>query len=117
MSSHNIKKPNGGVTMRRVMEQPDPNENLLERVLARDNVQKAWKRVKANNGVPGIDSMSIDDFPEFARTQWGGIREALLAGTYLPSPVKRVEIPKPTGGKRPLGIPTVTSYCTSYFRV
>jgi RNA-directed DNA polymerase len=107
MSSHNIKKPNGGVTMRRVMEQPDPNENLLERVLSRDNMQKAWKRVKANNGVPGMDNMSIDDFPEFARAQWDRIRESLLAGTYQPFPVKRVEIPKPTGGKRPLGIPTV----------
>ena len=107
MSSHNIKKPNGGVTMRRVMEQPDPNENLLERVLSRDNVQKAWKRVKANKGVPGIDRMSIEDFPEFARAQWDNIRDSLMAGTYQPSPVKRVEIPKPTGGKRPLGIPTV----------
>jgi len=107
MSSHNIKKPNGGVTMRRVMEQPDPNENLLERVLSRDNVQKAWKRVKANKGVPGIDCMSIEDFPEFARAQWVNIRDSLMAGTYQPSPVKRVEIPKPTGGKRPLGIPTV----------
>jgi RNA-directed DNA polymerase len=107
MSSHNIKKPNGGVTMRRVMDQPDPNENLLERVLSRDNVQKAWKRVKANKGVPGIDNMSIDDFPEFARAQWDNIRDSLMAGTYQPSPVKRVEIPKPTGGKRPLGIPTV----------
>jgi RNA-directed DNA polymerase len=107
MSSHNIKKPNGGVTMRRVMDQPDPNENLLERVLSRDNVQKAWKRVKANKGVPGIDHMSIEDFPEFARTKWVSIRDALMAGTYQPSPVKRVEIPKPTGGTRSLGIPTV----------
>jgi RNA-directed DNA polymerase len=107
MSSHNIKKPNGGVTMRRVMEQPDPNENLLERVLSRDNVQKAWKRVKANKGAPGIDHMSIDDFPEFARANWDRIRDSLMAGTYQPSPVKRVEIPKPTGGTRPLGIPTV----------
>ena len=107
MSSHNIKKPNGGVTMRRVMEQPDPNENLLERVLSRDNVQKAWKRVKANKGAPGIDHMSIDDFPEFARANWDRIRDSLMAGTYQPSPVKRVEIPNPTGGTRPLGIPTV----------
>ena len=107
MSSHNIKKPNGGVTMRRVMEQPDPNENLLERVLSRDNVQKAWKRVKANKGVPGIDNMSIENFPEFARAQWDRIRDSLMAGTYQPYPVKRVEIPKPTGGTRPLGIPTV----------
>jgi RNA-directed DNA polymerase len=107
MSSHNIKKPNGGVTMRRVMEEPNPNEHLLERVLSRENVQKAWKRVKANKGAPGIDNMSIDDFPEFAHVQWDSIRDSLLAGTYQPSPVKRVEIPKPTGGTRPLGIPTV----------
>lgn len=107
MSSHNIKKPNGGVTMRRVMEEPNPNENLLERVLSRENVQKAWKRVKANKGAPGIDNMSTDDFLEFAHTQWDSIRDLLLAGTYQPSPVKRVEIPKPTGGTRPLGIPTV----------
>jgi RNA-directed DNA polymerase len=93
--------------MRRVMEQPNPNENLLERVLSRDKMQKAWKRVKANNGVPGTDSMSIDDFPEFACAHWDRIRESLLAGTYQPSPVKRVAIPKPTGGTRPLGIPTV----------
>ena len=107
MNSHNIKKPNGGVTMRRVMEQPDPNENLLERVLSRDNVQKGWKRVKANKGVPGIDRMSIEDSPEFARAQSDNIRDSLMAGTYQPSPVKRVEIAKPTGGRRQLGIPTV----------
>ena len=107
MSSHNTKKPNDGVTMRRVMEQLNPNGNLLERVLSQSNVQKAWKRVKANKGVPGIDDMSIDDFPEFAYAQWDRIRDSLLAGSYQPSPVKRVEIPKPTGGKRPLGIPTV----------
>jgi len=107
MSSHNTKKPNGGVTMRRVMEQPEPNGNLLERILSRDNVQKAWKRVKANKGAPGIDKMSIEDFPELARVQWDRIRDSLMAGTYQPSPVKRVDIPKPTGGTRPLGIPTV----------
>jgi RNA-directed DNA polymerase len=107
MSSQNTKKPNGGVAMRRVMEQPNPNEHLLERVLSRENLQKAWKRVKANKGAPGIDNMSIDDFPEFAHAQWESIRDLLLAGTYQPSPVKRVEIPKPTGGTRPLGIPTV----------
>jgi RNA-directed DNA polymerase len=107
MSSHNTKKPNGGVAMRRVMEQPNPNENLLERILSSDNVQKAWKRVKANKGAPGVDNMSIDDFLEFAHAQWNSIRDSVLAGTYQPSPVKRVDIPKPTGGTRPLGIPTV----------
>ena len=86
MSSHNTKKPNGGVTMRRVIEQPNPNENLLERMLSRDNVRKAWKRVKANKGAPGTDKMSIHDFPEFARAQWDSIRDSLMAGTYQPSP-------------------------------
>jgi len=93
--------------MRRVMEEPNPNENLLERMFSRDNMQQAWKRVNANKGVPGIDHMSIEDFQEFARAQWDRIRDSLMAGTYQPSPVKCVEIPKSTGGKRPLGIPTV----------
>ena len=63
--------------------------------------------MKANKGAPGIDNMSIEEFPEFARNQWGNIRESIFAGTYKPSPVRRVEIPKATGGTRPLGIPTV----------
>jgi RNA-directed DNA polymerase len=70
-------------------------------------MRKAWKRVKANKGAPGIDHMSIEEFPEFARNNWDSIRESLLAGSYQPSPVRRVEIPKATGGTRPLGIPTV----------
>ena len=68
---------------------------------------KAWKRVKANKGAPGVDNMPIDDFLAFAREQWEAIRLSLLAGTYRPLPVRRVEIPKATGGTRPLGIPTV----------
>ena len=114
MSSHDTKNPTGGVTMRRVVESPDPNDHLLERVLSKENMLRAWKRVKANKGAPGIDNMSIEEFPEFARETWDSIRESLLAGTYQPSPVRRVEIPKATGGTRPLGIPTVVSYCTSY---
>jgi RNA-directed DNA polymerase len=93
--------------MGHVMESPDPDGHLLEQILSRENLQRAWKRVKANKGAPGIDKMSIEEFPEFARKQWDDIRESLLAGTYQPSPVRRVEIPKPTGGTRPLGIPTV----------
>jgi RNA-directed DNA polymerase len=68
---------------------------------------KAWKRVKANKGAPGIDNMPVEDFMAYAREHWDEIRSSLLAGTYQPLPVKRVEIPKPTGGTRPLGIPTV----------
>ena len=94
--------------MRRVIESPDPNDHLLERILSRENMQQAWKRVKANKGAPGVDNMSIDEFPDFAREHWNAIRESLSDGSYQPLPVKRVEIPKPSGGTRPLGIPTVT---------
>ncbi len=107
MSSHDMKNPNGEVNMGHVMESPDPNDYLLERILSRENMLKAWKRVKANKGAPGIDGKSIEEFPKFARNHWDNIRESLLAGTYQPLPVRRVEIPKATGGTRPLGIPTV----------
>ena len=107
MNSHNTTNPSGGVPMRRVVEPPDPNDHLLEQILSRENMQQAWKRVKANKGKPGIDHLSVDDFPEFARSHWEGIRDSLFSGTYQPLPVKRVEIPKATGGTRPLGIPTV----------
>jgi RNA-directed DNA polymerase len=107
MSSHDTMNPNGGVHMGHVMDSSNPNEHLLERTLSRENMQAAWKRVKANKGAAGVDGMSIEAFLDFARDEWGNIREKLLAGTYQPSPVRRVEIPKATGGMRPLGIPTV----------
>ena len=107
MSSHDTKNPTGGVNMRHVMEPPDPNDHLLERILSRENMQQAWKRVKANKGIAGVDNMSIKAFPVFARENWENIRQSLLAGTYQPLPVKRVEIPKATGGTRPLGIPSI----------
>jgi RNA-directed DNA polymerase len=107
MSSHDTKNPNEGVNTGHVMEPPDPDGHLLERILSKANMLKAWKRVKANKGAPGIDNTSIEEFPEFARKHWDDIRDSLLAGTYQPSPVRRVEIPKPTGGTRPLGIPIV----------
>ena len=108
MSSHDTKKPTGRVPVRRVIEPPDPNDHLLERVLSRPNMQTAWKRVKANKGACGVDDMAVDQFPAFARESWPKIRDAVSAGNYQPKPVKRVQIPKPTGGLRPLGIPTVT---------
>ncbi len=79
-----------------------------EEVVSRENMQRAWQQVKANKGVAGIDDMSITDYPEFARANWAGIKASLLDGTYRPSPVKRVEISKDSGGTRPLGIPTVS---------
>lgn len=93
--------------MRRVVEPPAPKNHLLERILARENMHTAWKRVAANKGVAGIDKMTVADFKSHACQHWPNIRQSLLAGTYQPLPVLRVEIPKSSGGTRPLGIPTV----------
>src|SRR5665213_2643248 len=71
-------------------------------------MQQAWKRVRANKGAAGIDGLDIDQTAERLRSQWPRIREQLLSGTYRPQPVRRVTIPKPDGGERELGIPTVT---------
>lgn len=96
MSSHNTENSNEGVNMRHVIELPDPNAHLLERILSRQNMQHAWKRVKANKGTSGIDNMSIKEFPAFAREHWNSIRESLSDGSYQSLPVKPVEIPKQT---------------------
>jgi RNA-directed DNA polymerase len=93
---------------RRAMD-PALSADLLERVLIPENLRKAWSQVKANHGAPGVDGMTIEDFPAFAREHWPSIRQALRDETYQPSPVRRVEIPKRHGpGKRLLGIATVT---------
>lgn len=88
--------------------QPTLQDDLMGRVLAGENMRRAWKRVKANKGAPGVDGMPIEDFTEFACSNWADIRQALLDGTYEPQPVRRVMIPKASGGERALGIPTVT---------
>jgi len=93
--------------MERVIDQPTPEQHLLERILSSANMEQAWKRVRANKGAPGVDSITIEQFPDHTRSHWQTIRESLKAGSYKPLPVKRVEIPKATGGTRPLGIPTV----------
>ncbi len=82
-------------------------ETLMEQVVSRENATKAWLAVKRNGGAPGIDGMTTKQLGEHLRRHWESICAKLLAGTYVPSPVKRVEIPKPDGGKRMLGIPTV----------
>jgi RNA-directed DNA polymerase len=81
---------------------------LLMAALARENLQRAWKRVKANKGAAGVDGLDIDQTAAHLRTAWPVIRDQLLSGTYRPMPVRRVAIPKPGGGERELGIPTVT---------
>jgi len=88
-------------------ESPAVNERWMERVCERENCKRALARVKANKGAPGVDGMTVDELPEYLRQHWSEIRAQLLSGTYRPQPVRRVEIPKPGGGMRKLGIPTV----------
>ena len=80
---------------------------LLARVLERDNLRRALKQVRRNKGAPGIDGMSVDELPQHLVHHWEAIKADILAGRYRPQPVRRVEIPKPDGRKRMLGIPTV----------
>lgn len=80
---------------------------LLEEALTRQNLQAAWKRVKANKGAAGVDGLDIEETARMLCTRWPGIRQELLAGRYRPSPVRKVMIPKPDGSQRELGIPTV----------
>ncbi len=80
---------------------------LMEEVCQRENLFEALRRVRANRGSPGVDGLTTDELPDYLREHWPGIRDQLLKGTYQPQPVKRVEIPKPDGGVRKLGIPTV----------
>ena len=89
-------------------ETESTGSGLLDAVLARENLQQALKRVRANKGAAGVDGLDIDQTAEHLRSAWPEIREQLLSGTYRPSPVRRVMIPKPDGGERELGIPTVT---------
>ena len=81
--------------------------HLMEKVLERENLKRAFERIKRNKGAPGIDGMKVEELQEFLKINWKAIREALMNGTYKPSPVRRFEIPKPDGGVRELGIPTV----------
>jgi RNA-directed DNA polymerase len=79
----------------------------MEAIVERANLKKALLQVRRNKGAPGIDGMRVDDLAAHLKEHWPTIREQLLEGTYEPQPVRRVEIPKATGGTRPLGIPTV----------
>ncbi len=80
---------------------------LLEAALTRQNLQTAWKRVKANRGAAGVDGLDIEQTAQVIRTSWSDIRQELLTGRYRPSPVRKVMLPKPDGSQRELGIPTV----------
>jgi RNA-directed DNA polymerase len=88
-------------------ESPAQTNRWMEEVCERDNLKEALRRVKANKGSAGIDRMTVDQLDDYLKEHWLVIREQLLNGTYEPKPVRRVEIPKPDGGMRKLGIPTV----------
>ncbi|MDR9507287.1 group II intron reverse transcriptase/maturase [Brevibacillus agri] len=96
----------------RIAETDDTNANeskegLLEKIISRDNLNEAFKRVKANKGSHGIDGMGVDELLPYLKENGETIKEQILAGKYRPNPVRRVEIPKENGKKRNLGIPTV----------
>ena len=88
-------------------ESPASTNRLMEEVCERENLKEALRRVKANKGSAGVDGMTVGGITDYLKQHWPAIREQLLNGTYEPKPVRRVEIPKPDGGVRKLGIPTV----------
>jgi RNA-directed DNA polymerase len=88
-------------------QSPASTNRLMEEVCERENLKEALRRVKANKGSPGVDGITVNQLDDYLEQHWPAIREQLLSGTYKPKPVKRVEIPKPDGGGRKLGIPTV----------
>jgi RNA-directed DNA polymerase len=92
---------------KRDTESPAEDERLMEVVCSRENLWKALTRVQANKGSAGVDGMTVHQLPDYLKEHWPAIRGRLLQGVYKPQPVKRVEIPKPDGGVRKLGIPTV----------
>ena len=111
-NSNRSRTPTGNRSVEARMgssERPDRNmkQGQMERCFERGNVLRAWERVKGNNGAPGIDGMTVEETAGYLRKHWRRIREELLRGSYRPEPVREVEIPKPDGGVRKLGIPTV----------
>lgn len=105
------KSPGGGDGASKVTATREPscpeNSQLMEAVVERENMKAAWRRVKGNKGAAGVDGMTVDDTHLYLREKWPCIRVELLEGNYRPCPVRQVEIPKPGGGMRQLGIPTV----------
>src|SRR3990167_3274618 len=103
-----LSRPGSTVAAR--VEQPALSlfpETLMEAVVDADNLETAWKNVKANRGAPGPDGVTIAEFPDWFRPRWPEIQQQLLDGTYRPGPVRRKTIDKPDGGQRLLGIPNI----------
>ena len=107
MNQGNASAPEETVIGETGKDTPVDRENLMESVVERENLIAALRKVERNGGSPGIDGMTVEQLRDYLREHWPMIKRKLLSGTYRPMPVKRVEIPKPGGGKRLLGIPTV----------
>ncbi len=107
MSSEHSSTPSGGLDDRRVMKSSTVDFASVEYIVSNWCIAEAWKKVRSNKGAPGVDQISIEQFPKWGRPKWNGIKQQLLEGVYKPKPVLRVEIPKEPGGVRKLGIPCV----------
>ena len=107
ISSDGPSTPSGDLDGRRVMESSPIDVASVEYIVSNASIAEAWKKVSANKGAPGVDGISIAQFPKWARPQWKDIKKQLLEGQYRPRPALRVEIPKESGGMRCLGIPCV----------
>ena len=104
----NTRTPSGDDVTQRLAEKPAFGEDLLEQILHADNLRRAWNQVRANKGAAGVDGMPIEQFLDWAKAgHWKRVVSELKSGRYQPSPVRRVEIDKPDGSKRPLGISCV----------
>lgn len=109
MSNLNKRTQSSDDEIQRFDLKPSFSNNLFEQVLQRENLQTAWKQVRANKGAAGVDGMTIEQFPDWVKSgEWNLLVTKLEEGSYKPKPVRRVEIEKPDGGIRLLGIPTVT---------
>jgi RNA-directed DNA polymerase len=91
------KEGTESLAAKRTAESPAIGEQVMEEVCGRENCRQALARVKANKGSAGVDGMTVEQLPEHLKQHWPAIREQLLSGTYIPQPVRRVEIPKPDG--------------------
>ena len=107
MSSEHSLTPSGGLDGRRVTEPPSVDFASVEYIVSNQCIAEAWKKVRSNKGAPGVDHVSVEQFPKWGRPKWNDIKQQILDGSYKPTPVLRVEILKESGGVRKLGIPCV----------
>ena len=108
-SERNSHVPLGASQASRASTEPTTtaSTSLMDEVLHKETLTRAWKQVRANRGAPGVDGVTIEQFPAWYREHGPAVMESLREGRYQPSPVRRVDIPKPGGGTRMLGVPTV----------